>query len=210
MTSALVWGAAGGIGRALTQHLTQTGWVVHAVARDETVLAPLTPHAYSANLAEALSIQQAVLRVAQETSEIALWVYTAGDIASEKVADTTPEAIQRIVEANLTGAMLAAHASLPLLTPDAHLFFIGAIHERMRLPGLSAYAAAKAGLEAFAEAFRKEERTRKITVARPSAVNTPFWKKVPFRMPANALAPQAVAQKILEAYHAGHSGGLEF
>jgi NAD(P)-dependent dehydrogenase (short-subunit alcohol dehydrogenase family) len=210
MNSALIWGAAGGIGRALTIELTQNGWAVHAVARDEAALASLTPHAYSANVGDALSVQQAVLRVAQETSDVKLWVYAAGDIASEKMADTTPETIQRILNANLTGAMLTAHAGLPLLTPDAHLFFIGAVHERMRLPGLSAYAAAKAGLEAFVEAFRKEERTRKIAVVRPGAVNTPFWKKVPFRMPAHALTPQAVAQKILEAYQAGHSGLLEF
>lgn len=210
MNSALIWGAAGGIGRALTQALSQAGWAVYTIARDEATLAALTSHIYSANVGDALSVQQAVLRVAQETSDVKLWVYAAGDIASEKMADTTPETIQRILNANLTGAMLTAHASLPLLTPDAHLFFIGAVHERMRLPGLSAYAAAKAGLEAFAEAFRKEERTRKITVIRPGAVNTPFWQKVPFRMPAHALTPQAVAQKILEAYQAGQSGLLEF
>lgn len=210
MNSALIWGAAGGIGRALTQALSQAGWAIYAIARDEAILASLTPHVYSANVGDALSIQQAVLRVAQETSDVKLWVYAAGDIASEKMADTTPETIQRILNANLTGAMLAAHASLPLLTPDAHLFFIGAVHERMRLPGLSAYAAAKAGLEAFAEAFRKEERARKITVVRPGAVNTPFWKKVPFRMPANALTPEAVAQKIIEAHQTGQPGLLEF
>ncbi|MCS6910912.1 MAG: SDR family NAD(P)-dependent oxidoreductase [Anaerolineales bacterium] len=207
--SALIWGAAGGIGRALVTQLAGAGWTVGAVARDSTPIAALTPHAFDADVADPLAVQRAVLAIAQELSDIKLWVYAAGDIASEKVADTKPETLQRILDANLTGALLTVQASLPLLAPDAHLFFIGAVQERMRLPGLSAYAAAKAGLEAFAEAFRKEERTRKITVVRPGAVNTPFWKKVPFRMPANALAPEAVAQKILEAYQTGQSGLLD-
>ncbi len=210
MNSALIWGAAGGIGRALITHLTGSGWTVGAITRDSTPLAALTPHIYEADVAEPLAVQRAVLAVAQELADIRLWVYAVGDITSEKIADTRPETLRRILDANLTGALLAAQASLPLLAPDAHLFFIGAVHERMRLPGLSAYAAAKAGLEAFAEALRKEERTRKITVVRPGAVNTPFWKKVPFRMPANALAPEAVAQKIVEAYQSGQSGPLDF
>ena len=58
--------------------------------------------------------------------------------------------------ANLSGAYLATHHSLPLLAEDAHLVFLGAVSERLRLPGLSAYAAAKAGLEAFGEALGKE------------------------------------------------------
>lgn len=66
----------------------------------------------------------------------------------------------RILDANLTGGYNTVHYSLPLLTPDAPLVFLGAVSGRMRLPGLSAYAAAKAGLEAFAEAQRKEERKR--------------------------------------------------
>jgi len=210
VNSALIWGAAGGIGRALITHLTGSGWTVGAIARDSAPLTALTPHIYEADVADPFSVQQAVLAAAQELPEVKLWVYAAGDIASEKIADTRPETLRRLLDANLTGALLTAQASLPLLTPDAHLFFIGAVHERMRLPGLSAYAAAKAGLEAFAEAFRKEERTRKITVVRPGAVNTPFWKKVPFRMPANALAPEAVAQKIVEAYQSGQSGLLDF
>ena len=87
--------------------------------------------------------------------------------------------------------------------------FLGAVSERMRLPGLSAYAAAKAGLEAFAEALRKEERKRRVIVVRPGAVNTEFWQKVPFKMPGSALSPEAVAEKVVEAVNAGHQGVLD-
>ena len=113
------------------------------------------------------------------------------------------------MNANLLGAYLTTHHSLPLLAPDATLIYLGAISERLRLPGLSAYAAAKAGLEAFAEALRKEERKRRVLVVRPGAVDTALWDKVPMRLPKDAAAPQKVARRILQAYEDGTSGILD-
>ena len=110
---------------------------------------------------------------------------------------------------NLRGAYLTVHYSLPLLAPRAHLFFLGAVSERMRLPGLSAYAAAKAGLEGFAEALRKGQRKRRVTVVRPGAVDTPFWDKVPFKLTPHAPPPESVAERILAAYDERHKGPLD-
>jgi short-subunit dehydrogenase len=78
----------------------------------------------------------------------------------------------------------------------------------LRLPGLSAYAAAKAGLEAFAEVVRKETR-RKVSVVRPAAVATRFWEKVPFKLPPHHLQADDIARRILEAYQEGSQGPLD-
>jgi NAD(P)-dependent dehydrogenase (short-subunit alcohol dehydrogenase family) len=202
--TALVWGATGGIGRAVVERLLVDGWSVSAVGRDARALPALTPHCYEADLSDAFSVQQAVMAMGQELGEIALFVYAAGDITSEPLAQMKPATWQRIMDANLTGAYLATHYSLPLLAEDAALVFVGAISERLRLPGLTAYVAAKAGLEAMVEALRKEERHRRVILVRPAAVNTGFWAKVPFRMPATAQSARAVAEKIVEA---GRSAG---
>ena len=135
-------------------------------------------------------------------------MYAAGDIASLRVNEMSPLDWQRIIQANLTGAFLTTHYSWPLLSKEAHLFYLGAVSERMRLPGLSAYAAAKAGLEAFADVVRKESR-RKVTVVRPGAVDTRFWSKVPFKPPAHHLKPEQVAARIIQAYTEGHQGQLD-
>ena len=113
------------------------------------------------------------------------------------------------MDANLTGAFLATHYSVPLLAEDAHLVFLGAYSERLRLPGLAAYAAAKAGLEAFVAALAKEERRRRVTLVRPGAVDTPLWNKMPVRLPRSALTPDDLAQRILAFHEAGSSGILE-
>jgi len=140
---------------------------------------------------------------------IDLWIYSAGDIASAKVGDMAENDWQRLADANLTGPFIATRHSLPLLAEDAHLIYLGAVSERLRPPGLAAYAAAKAGLEAFAEALAKEERKRRITVVRPGAVETALWEKVPMRLPKGAMSPQALAVKILDAHAAGHKGTLD-
>lgn len=209
MKNALIWGAAGEIGKAIVEELSGNGWTIHAAARDSSEISLNADLVYEADFEDPASVERAVYAISQEVDSIDLWLYAAGDILSEKVPDMNPQNWQRIISANLTGAYHAIHYSLPLLAEDAHLFFIGAVSERMRLPGLSAYAAAKSGLEAFAEALSKEQRKKRVTVVRPGAVATSFWEKVPFRMPDDAAPPEKVARKIFEAYQAGHKGQLD-
>ena len=205
----MIWGATGGVGRALVDELLDKEWSVVAVSRDEEALTGRVACSLRADVGDAFSVQRAVQAAAHEVDNVALWVYAAGDIAAAPVEEMTPAVWARILAANLTGAYHAAHYSWPLLAPDAHLVFVGAVSERLRLPGLSAYAAAKAGLEAFADALRKEQRRRRVTVVRPSAVATPLWDKVPLRMPKDAPPPSKVAGRILAAYEEGHSGLLD-
>ena len=209
MPTSLLFGASGGIGRALVQKLTGDGWTVGAVSRHPHDLAGLTEFRYEADVANEFAVQQAVFAAAQELPPVDLWIYAAGDILSRPVAEMKADAWQRILTANLSGAYLATHYSLPLLAERAHLMYIGAYSEKLRLPGLTAYAAAKAGLEAFAAALAKEQRKLRVTVVRPGAVDTPLWSKMPARLPKTAMTPDALAGHIVAAYHAGTEGALD-
>lgn len=209
MPVALVWGAAGGIGSAVVDHLAANHWTVGAVSRRP--LAPVQPeiHAFTADVADEFSVQQAVFAAAQELPPVDLWIYAAGDITSSKVSDMDAAGWRRIMDANLNGAFLTTHASLPLLADTAHLIYVGAVSERLQLPGLSAYAAAKAGLEAMAAVLAKEERQRRVTVVRPGAVATPLWNKMPLRLPRSAATPAQLAQQILAIYVDGRTGAVD-
>ena len=207
--TALIWGAGGGIGRALVEKLSDQGWKTIAISRDSSELISLTDHVIEADVAEPRDVEAAVYAAAMETESVDLWIYAVGDITSAKVGDMDDGSWARILNANLSGAYLATHHSLPLLTEDAHLIYLGAVSERLRLPGLSAYAAAKAGLEAFGEALGKEERKKRVTVVRPGAVATSLWDKVPMKVPADAPTPAKVAGRILEASESGHKGVLD-
>ncbi len=208
MKTALIWGAGGGIGRAIADQLVSENWQIVAAGHNLESFSDLTEHIYEVELGDAFAVQSAITAISQEVSEVDLWVYAAGDITSVRVNDMQPTDWQRILQANLTGAFLTTHFSWPLLSEESHLFYLGAVSERMRLPGLSAYSAAKAGLEAFADVVRKESR-RKVTIVRPGAVDTLFWRKVPFKLPPHHLKPSDVAARIIQAYSEGHQGQLD-
>ena len=209
MKTAMIWGASGGIGLALVSKLKEEDWTVLAFGRRINHLQDLTPYVYEADVADPVAVKRAVEEAGQAAGSVDLWIYAAGDITAEKVGDSEPDTWRRILDANLVGAYQATHFSLPLLARDAHLIFLGAVSERMRLPRLSAYAAAKAGLEAFVTVLGKEERKRRVTIARPAAVDTPLWDKVPFKLPKHAMSPEEAAKWILAAYHEGHRGVLD-
>lgn len=209
MKTAMIWGASGGIGRALVRLLVAEGWRVLAVARQSDELEDDTPLVYEVDVSRASSVEQAVYSAAQDVEAVDLWIYAVGDILSARVDDLQPSAWDDILTANLSGAYLATHYSLPLLAPDAHMVFLGAVSERLQLPGLAAYAAAKAGLEAFTTALAKEERKCRVTTVRPGAVATPLWDKVPMKLPGNAPPPEKVARRILDAHESGHKGTLD-
>jgi NADP-dependent 3-hydroxy acid dehydrogenase YdfG len=208
MKTAIIWGAGGGIGQAIAHQLFKENWQILAAGRHLESLTNLTDFVYDVELRDAFSVQSAVTAISQEVNEVDLWVYTAGDITSLRVNEMSPLDWQRILEANLSGAFLTTHYSWPLLSDRTHLFYLGAVSERMRLPGLSAYAAAEAGLEAFADVVRKESRG-KVTVVRPGAADTPFWNKVPFNLPPHHLAAEDVAARIIQAYTEGQQGQLD-
>jgi 3-oxoacyl-[acyl-carrier protein] reductase len=209
MGTAMIWGAGGGIGRALVAKLVAGGWTVVALSRQIEGRDELALHRLAVDVSDPASVAQAVAAAGDLVDRVDLWLYAAGDITAAKVADLEPVDWQRIVDANLTGAYLTAHYSLPLLAPEGHLVFIGAVIERISLPRLAPYAASKAGLEALAAVLAKEERRRRVTIVRPAAVATSFWDKVPFKRPSDAAEPDQIAEQVIELYHAGRQGVVD-
>lgn len=210
MPTAIIWGADGGIGRSCTKLLVDKSWDVIALARhadqvDDSAIAVIEID----NVANAAAVEQAVYRAQMEVDSADLFIYTVGDITQAAADDMDSSTWQRIIDANLTGAFMTYNATLPLLTPKAHLFFLGAVSERLQLPKLSAYVAAKAGLEAFVATIRKEQRKRPITLIRPGAVDTEFWEKVSLKKPKDAADPDKLAGRIWDAYENKTTGTLD-
>lgn len=211
----LLIGADSTIGQSVAKAFIEDEWEVWAIGRHAERFAPGVQWAHTvSDVADAAAMQQAAAALqahlqAQGDRQVDALVYAVGDITAQKVAEMTLEAWQRIIDANLTGAFVATHAFSPLFSPEPHLFYLGAISEKLILPGLSAYATAKAGVEIFAQVLAKEQPRWKITIVRPGAVATRFWERVPFRMPPKALQPEEVALRILEAYYNEQKGTLD-
>lgn len=210
MPDALIWGASGGIGSALVNQLKENGWRVFAAARHEENIPPTADFTYHFDASDPKSADQVALLVAQEIDEtIDLAVYAAGGVVPGKLDRLEADAWGQSSAANLDGAVHAARASLNLLSKGGHLVFIGAYVEKITLPKMGAYAAAKAGLQTMVDILRKENRRRKITLVRPPAVDTAFWENVPFSLPDSAISPNAVASAIIEHVSADKDGTLD-
>ena len=62
MSKALIWGAGGGIGRALTEELANQGWDVIGVARDADDLEDNVWLAIEADVSSEFAVRNAVLK----------------------------------------------------------------------------------------------------------------------------------------------------
>jgi NAD(P)-dependent dehydrogenase (short-subunit alcohol dehydrogenase family) len=209
MKKAIIWGSEGGIGQAIVEKFLAEGWQVAALARDLSSSSQSADWSYQADFSQSGDMDQAGAWLQSTLEEADVMIYAAGDIASQKVAEGDPQRWEQIIDNNLTGIYHSLRVSLPILSETGHIFLLGAVSERLQLPGLSAYAAAKAGLEALAVSLSKEERKKKVTVVRPGAVDTPLWEKVPFKKPSHTYSPAQIADKIWEAYQADHKGQLD-
>jgi 3-oxoacyl-[acyl-carrier protein] reductase len=209
MRQALIWGASGAIGSALVSQLKSEGWRVFAAARHESDIPSVADITFPFDATQPATANSIAALVAAESDGLELVVYAAGGLTAAPLEKLDPNAWGATIASNLDGAFVASRASLNLLRDDGHLMVIGAYIHKIILPRMGAYAAAKAGLEAFITVLQKEHRRRRITIVRPSAVDTPMWEHVPFKLPPQALRPEAVAQAILEYHEAGSSGELD-
>ncbi len=209
MNTAIVWGGSGGIGRAVVDGLSAAGWRVLAVARDSVALEQAGVAATSANFTSEHDVAAATFWAAQQTDRVDMWVYAAGDMLGKPLADTSAAELGSMIGANLTGAHLALTHSLPLVPPGGTLAFVGAYVDTIKLPKLGAYAASKAALDAYVTVLGKELRDRNVINLRLGAVDTPLWRKAPFRLPKGARQPSDVASALLDAYSAGSKGNVD-
>jgi NAD(P)-dependent dehydrogenase (short-subunit alcohol dehydrogenase family) len=208
MPQALIWGASGGIGSALTDLLIQEGWRVYGVARQSDRIAEGVMQAYEFEASDSQSFESVVRLVSMETESLDLMVYAVGGVAYQKLGDMTTEDWQNTLDSNLNGALFAAQQCMPLMSKNGHIVFIGAYLDHIQLPKMGAYATAKGALEQFAIVLAKENRRKRITMVRPGAVNTAFWEQVGFKKPDTAKPPQDVAKAILQHHQNGETGDI--
>ncbi len=188
MRSVLITGASTGIGRAGALRLDAAGWRVFAgVRRDEDAaslrdagserLVPLT-----LDITAADQIAAAAERIGAEVGEGGLdgLVNNAG-IAMPGPLEALPiEDFRRQIEANLTAHVEVTQAMLPAIRrAPGRVVFITSIGGLMAFPMFGAYHAAKFGLEAVGDVFRRELRPWGISVSvvEPGSIDTPIWER---------------------------------
>jgi 3-oxoacyl-[acyl-carrier protein] reductase len=175
---ALVTGAAAGLGKGIALRLAERGDRIAFTYRPGgtppdaalALLRPVDPEvvAVPADLERRAAAAEAVAAVEAARGPVEVLVHCVGPIVVKRFARCEPDDYRRMVEGNLGSAVAMAAAVLPGMRARGfgRLVFFGMNGSSVTHPGrgLTLYAAAKAGLVAFARSLALEEAANGIAV----------------------------------------------
>lgn len=200
---ALVTGAGRGIGRAIAERLAADGRLVAVAARTasevEEVARTIGGHPIQLDVTDAEAVRSAVAEIELALGPVGLLVANAG--LAGPVApfwEQEPDAWWRVVEVNLRGPFLCAHAVLPrmigrgagrIVAVASNAAFIPLADGF--LPAISAYAASKAALVRFVEAIAAESGAHGVRAfaISPGMVRTAMTEGLFDGVPDDAWSP---------------------
>lgn len=180
----LLTGASGGIGQAIARRLAAQGARLILVGRSTQQLNTLARELHVL-VNEGFVLQADITsRKGRDTIRTALLalqepldalINCAGVNLFGMLEDSDPEAIEQLINTNVTATILLTRLVLPFLHKDSgRIVNIGSSFGGLGYPGFSVYCASKFALRGFSEALRRELSDTPIQVAylAPRATNT--------------------------------------
>ncbi len=197
-----ITGASSGIGLALTKKILAIGDItVLATARRPELITsdfgnviPSQLMIDRCDVSSTEDIKKISDRISNSGDFINCLINNAGMTSFSKAETDSPELIKKIIDTNLTGAIFAAKAVLPMMIArnEGIIVNILSVVTEKIFTESSAYSASKAGLKAYMDVLREEVRKYNIRVINviPGATETPIW-------PENVLSKHA--QKMMKS-----------
>jgi NAD(P)-dependent dehydrogenase (short-subunit alcohol dehydrogenase family) len=180
-STVLITGAARGIGAETARQLAARGARLALVGLEPERLAALTEslgagHVWAeCDVTDQASLDRAVADAARALGGLDVVFANAGIAARGPVGPERVEALARTIDVNLVGVVRTVCATLPHVAERRGYFLLMSSAAAIApLPGMACYAASKAGVEQFANAFRVEVAHRGVGVgvAHPCWVDT--------------------------------------
>lgn len=208
-STVLVTGASAGIGSAAAVAFGAAGAAVLVHGRDADRTAQVATACGGTALVADLAEPAGVDRLAADAlarGPLDVVVLNAGRGHSGPFVAMTDAEIDHLLALDLAGVVRLVRRVLPGMIERrrGHLCFVSSIAGRTGVAGEAVYAAAKAGLDAFAESLRLELDGAGVTVSVvvPGVVDTGFFvaRGRPYdRRTPRPVAPGEVADAILDA-----------
>jgi len=178
---AIITGGTTGIGRAIAVLLASEGVKVFVCGRTPEHLDDALERIREVGEGDGINVdltrQEEVDRFIEEGERylggIDIAVINAG-LPADAVGETEVEKIRYIVDTNLTHMMTTSRRVVERMSPGGDILFIGSMSAVSRGGQSTVYVATKTGVEAFAEALRKELADKDIKVGNiePGLVGT--------------------------------------
>jgi 2-hydroxycyclohexanecarboxyl-CoA dehydrogenase len=188
--TALVTGAAGGIGAATCRRLAAEGATVAVTDLDraagEPLAAELGGRAYELDVRSTASVGAAVERAETDLGPLDVLVNNAGYDEFAFFTRTDETVWDRVLAVNLRGVLAVTHAVLPGMQDRGRGRIVNVASEAGRVgsQGSTVYSAAKAGVIGFTKAVARESARFGVTcnAVAPGPIDTPLLMSAPERL----------------------------
>ncbi|MHA6326663.1 SDR family oxidoreductase [Roseivivax sp. CAU 1753] len=207
--SAIVTGAAGGIGAAVARKLAGEGAHVLLVDRDADGIAALaadlgdTATAFAADITSEADMAAMAEAALAPTGRIDILVAAAGILrvggSLKPVADTTFDEWKTVIDVNLTGTFLSNRAVLAamLAQKEGDIVNVSSVSGKQGRAFDGPYASSKFGIVGLSESLAEEVQREGVRVQTvlPDAVDTGLWDQsgTAALKPRHMLTPERVA-----------------
>lgn len=177
----LITGPARGIGAETARMLAARGARLSLVGLEPERLAALAAELgeghvwFECDVTDQAALERAVAGTAEKSGGIDVVIANAGVASNCTVAVGPVEALVRTIDVNLTGVVRTVSATLPHVTERrGYYLLVSSAAALAPFPGISAYAAAKSGVEQFGNVLRLElaHKGVRVGVAHPSWIDT--------------------------------------
>lgn len=215
--TALVTGAARGIGLELTRQLVAAGCHVVAVGRDAAALAELEAEHMGlitpcpADLARATDVERLIREVPARHPNLTVLINNAGvQVTADLLADE-PEPLRAAfrdeIAVNLDAVVALSSGLLPHLARQPSAAIVNVTSGLALAPKASApvYCATKAAVRSFTRALRYQCEDAGLNVQVSDAVMALVDTDMTRGRGARKLTPQAAAAQVLAGLQAGHA-----
>jgi len=173
--SAIVTGAAQGIGFAIASRLLASGAAVSLWDRDEAILRPAAAQLEAAgrvttatvDVTDADAVQRAADATANQLGTIDILVANAGIAGpNHKLWEYPIDAWKQVIDINLAGVFYCCRAVVPYMLRQNYgrIVNVASIAGKEGNPNASAYGASKAGVIAMTKSLGKETADKNIAV----------------------------------------------
>jgi NAD(P)-dependent dehydrogenase (short-subunit alcohol dehydrogenase family) len=174
--TAVIVGATGGIGAGCARELHDRGFSLVLNGRRRDPLEGLAAEVGGRAVVGDCTVEADMAALFAGLDSVDLLVHAAGVLRGKPLREQSNEVFEDVIRTNLISPHLAIREALPLMKAGARIVLISSLAATRPMRGLTAYSAAKAGMNALALALSDELEADGINVnlVSPGAVDTPM------------------------------------